>query len=346
MSSGNIAKMAKGRFIAITGVASGALGVLSDIGQPLAPFSAWLMVISAISLLLLLITRLFMEWGERILTAVYLSAFTLVVSGGLFFWQQYLSSSDNGIIATQVPEVLELQKILGVTEKIQKNIYEVAQSTKSIDHKMNNVKKEVSENPKKELQNMGVPWKLKSFKEAITNGDVETLQLFIDAGFSTNLYAGSNNNFFLSLIHDTPEDKFDIIISMLSNAYYIKINQPIRIYMMGDFSESFVDNPYLKIGSRAHSYFMSSYQMRTKNVPSTEISKVSLPSYTMKVNLLTIAVWEGKASYVQKLLRLGELSDFRGEMDVSRVEELKVITPISEAEFLGYKGIRKILLES
>lgn len=48
--------------------------------------------------------------------------------------------------------------------------------------KIENVKKETSDDPKKELANRGIPWKVESLEEAVRRGDVEAIKLFKDGG--------------------------------------------------------------------------------------------------------------------------------------------------------------------
>lgn len=45
-----------------------------------------------------------------------------------------------------------------------------------------NVKKEISSNPQKELANRGIPWEVESLEDAVRRGDIETINLFKDGG--------------------------------------------------------------------------------------------------------------------------------------------------------------------
>lgn len=53
--------------------------------------------------------------------------------------------------------------------------------TDDFDKKIENVKKETSDDPK-ELANRGIPWKVESLEEAVRRGDVEAIKLFKDGG--------------------------------------------------------------------------------------------------------------------------------------------------------------------
>jgi len=332
--------------IGVVGGVGSAGGLIADFFMPIAPFGFYLglglLILFFLSMALAVIpwTHDFMH--NKLQSYWYLpTGLTIFLLSTTMFGTYYISNNEDnhqqGWLASNIEVFNDMQRQLGL---IQEDVHTIANATKSIDHKMNNVKKETSQNPKKELQNMGVPWKLKSFKESITNGDIETLKMFIKAGFSTNLYAGANNNFFLSLIHDVPENKFNNVVDILVNEGFLKLNKPILIYVMGNFSEEFVQLPYGSIGNRSQAFFMADYAERFKK----DGTSASLSSYTIKVNLLTIAVWEGNLHYVQKLLKLGESSMFEGHMDAGNTNS-PIITPVGEAKVLKYADIQKLLLK-
>lgn len=52
----------------------------------------------------------------------------------------------------------------------------------SIDHTLQNVKKETSDDPRKELANQGILWDRNALKSAIKQGDLKVVQLFLDGG--------------------------------------------------------------------------------------------------------------------------------------------------------------------
>ena len=52
----------------------------------------------------------------------------------------------------------------------------------SIDHNLQNVKKETSEDPRKELANQGISWDRSALRSAIRQGDLKVVQLFLDGG--------------------------------------------------------------------------------------------------------------------------------------------------------------------
>lgn len=52
----------------------------------------------------------------------------------------------------------------------------------SIDHNLQNVKKETSDDPRKELANQGILWERNALGSAISRGDLKVVQLFLDGG--------------------------------------------------------------------------------------------------------------------------------------------------------------------
>lgn len=75
----------------------------------------------------------------------------------------------------------------------------------SIDHNLQNVKKETSDDPRKELANQGILWDRGALHSAIVNGDVKVVQLFLDGGMklsylNVDVALGRNNQTMLNLL--------------------------------------------------------------------------------------------------------------------------------------------------
>lgn len=62
------------------------------------------------------------------------------------------------------------------------NIEQTSSTIKQVDSKLDLVKKETSDNPRKELANRGITWEVKNFSTAVKNQDVETVRLFLEGG--------------------------------------------------------------------------------------------------------------------------------------------------------------------
>lgn len=61
---------------------------------------------------------------------------------------------------------------------------EISAGVRTIDRKLDNVKQETSQDPRKELANLGIAWSKERFVEAIKNGDLRLIGLFLDGGIN------------------------------------------------------------------------------------------------------------------------------------------------------------------
>jgi TPR repeat protein/gas vesicle protein len=85
----------------------------------------------------------------------------------------------------------QLEAISTRLQAIQGNVAEVKEDTTLIKSKLDNVqttinvvKKETSDDPRKELANRGVAWSNVGFSNALLNADIDTLKLFFSAGWN------------------------------------------------------------------------------------------------------------------------------------------------------------------
>lgn len=99
----------------------------------------------------------------------------------------YAKDNPNGFLATKIDSVASLQTNLGLIDSKlgnisakQDKIIEVIEKT---DKKIDLVKKETSDNPRKELANLGVSWDEDSFMQSIMQNDKNVFDLFIAGGF-------------------------------------------------------------------------------------------------------------------------------------------------------------------
>lgn len=100
----------------------------------------------------------------------------------------YAQNNPKGFLATKIESVADLQSSLGFISsrlddfslKQDKLIEGVVTANKKLDL----VKKETSENPRKELANMGISWTEDSFLNSIKQGDLYTVELFLKGGMN------------------------------------------------------------------------------------------------------------------------------------------------------------------
>lgn len=188
---------------------AGIVATLSDIAQPLAPIATYVMGASAVSLTILLLAKIIIQvWNEKMAISTCFSSVLFVLSGFLYMFQS--ASADaaaNGVLASEISGVGELQKLLGVVSErlesidsrvahIDNTISSFDEHVKSIDAsamRMNDelagvteqlaeVKKETSDDPRKELANIGMRWEYDNFLDALSNEDERAIKLYLQGG--------------------------------------------------------------------------------------------------------------------------------------------------------------------
>lgn len=98
----------------------------------------------------------------------------------------YAKDNPNGFLATKIDSIASLQTNLGLIDSKlgnisakQDKIIEVIEKT---DKKIDLVKKETSDNPRKELANLGVEWSYEQFRQSVISNDKQLVLLFIQGG--------------------------------------------------------------------------------------------------------------------------------------------------------------------
>ncbi|CAH6816302.1 hypothetical protein VCHA43P277_160021 [Vibrio chagasii] len=210
-------------------VASGAV-TIADLAQPVAPFAAYLMGASAIFCLILSFIKLIgREFGEGLTVSAYLGTGIFVMSSILYFYQA--SSQERmqkGLIASQISQFESLQYSLGM---IDKKLVSIDENLTSIDRKVGDVKKETSQNPRKELANLGLTWTGKDFHSSIMGNDRETIEMYFRGGMQIdrNYDDGySDKSILVDIIFKEPKG-WDTTLEM-AHAYGYDFNEVIFHY--------------------------------------------------------------------------------------------------------------------
>jgi hypothetical protein len=189
------------------------IGAINDLLSPMIAFSgyflAFMAVLFFVSLLAVMMPSIakafskipvpyelksfFSEyWAAPFL--IGLVVISIAVSGCSYFTS--VNSSDGGFIVKTFPEAADLQRSLGIIESNLKSIDQhsanIEKNTQEISSKADNFKREVSDDPQKELSNMGVSWSNESFSQALKRTDYRVVKLFIDAGW--NIFSEDNDN--------------------------------------------------------------------------------------------------------------------------------------------------------
>lgn len=114
------------------------MGFISDVLQPLSPFSEYLFYSSLLILIISLLSYLLIsKFRNRVLPIILLSVASSFVSGTLLALQQTNDEREsNGIIANTFPFFEKLQRSLGI---VQHDIGEIKQTTKEIQYTVHKV---------------------------------------------------------------------------------------------------------------------------------------------------------------------------------------------------------------
>lgn len=178
-------KKAFGFFLSVGGV----IGIVSDVFTPVTNFAGALIVpLLALTLLYALAERA--KLVERTLCAPNcpsavkallgeyrgfpllsgLLVLTLMMVASSFITRAH--ADEGGVAASYIPGVRELQTSL---DRIGMQLAELTSATREL-------KKETSDDPRKELSNMGIEWTSAAFHDAVVRGDFKALDLFIAGG--------------------------------------------------------------------------------------------------------------------------------------------------------------------
>ena len=112
-----VPKLASKKIVQFFGAFGLIAGIISDVLQPLAPFTSYLFFVSAIFFVLLLFTYLFFKRLRiKVLTSLTITIIILFFSGAFYILQNITNSKDNGILSN-IKTVEDLQVNLGFIDK-------------------------------------------------------------------------------------------------------------------------------------------------------------------------------------------------------------------------------------
>jgi TolA-binding protein len=120
-----------GKWAASFAFVSGAVG---DVLNPLAPFAAYIALVAAVAAAVIAIAMVLrLVLAARAMPALIFATSAAAIAGGVFAVQQQ-TNSQNGVIATLVPAVAQLQQSLGiVSEKVAKIEKTVTETQKTVE---------------------------------------------------------------------------------------------------------------------------------------------------------------------------------------------------------------------
>lgn len=201
---------------------AGAVVTISDLAQPIAPFSAYLIGVTSIVILILLITKFIVGyWHENLSTSLCFASLLFTLSSVLFIYQgNNTENHNNGILSSNVELISRFQADIGI---IKDSTLRSEHHLSSIDNKLDNVKQEVSEDPRKELANLGVAWSQDNFLQSIERGDLLTIELFLKGGMNPNSDHWMCLPIRLSLNKENPVEVYNLL-----KRYNLDINNQFK----------------------------------------------------------------------------------------------------------------------
>ncbi len=131
-------------------------GFIADILQPLAPFAAYIALIAAIgAMVVALAIALRLVLAARAMPALVFATTTAAIAGGVFALQ-HAEGGDDGLLASLVPAIGELQQSMGIVSarveaiqetvtETQKTVEQVQQTTEEVQQTAENVDKTTRE---------------------------------------------------------------------------------------------------------------------------------------------------------------------------------------------------------
>ena len=166
-----VAKLASKKIVQIFGAFGLITGIISDVLQPLAPFTSYLFFASAIFFVLLLFTYLFFKRLRiKVLTSLTIAIIILFFSGAFYILQNITNSKDNGILSN-IKTVEDLQVNLGF---IDKSLGEIKEDT-TIIKEDTKIIKEVTNFIMSKLKSIEEKKKTKEAKEAKEKETAESI---------------------------------------------------------------------------------------------------------------------------------------------------------------------------
>lgn len=187
-------------------ILGGVFGFISDFLQPIAEVGYIIATGCVVAILITLIMKIISP-VDNFLYKKYSNVwyapmfFTLVIFSAFLIAANYASlhigKNQQGIIATKSTFISKIQKNLMTIEESLSEIQELQkEGNKKLDRINNSIKKsteeirtlkkETSDNPRKELTNLGIEWNYDSFRNRIINNDSTAIILFLKGGMKYN----------------------------------------------------------------------------------------------------------------------------------------------------------------
>lgn len=191
---GRLVQRASGQEFSFFGLIGASTGLASDIYEPLLPSTAlWLLAsIAGFAICVRVFSRATESdvWKQKISGdgAIFFGGsipVVLILAVSQFVFPADPDENDS-LMARVFPAVESLQVSIGVLDErlasIDQGIAEIGDEVSAMREDMQGLKRETSENPRKELQNLGVDWNGDNFLNALADGDMLITKLFLVGG--------------------------------------------------------------------------------------------------------------------------------------------------------------------
>lgn len=151
--------------------------------------------------------------SDSITKGMALSTFGVLISTAFIVFQLISGNTGNGAVASVIPQLQPVQNtLLGMDAKLDE-----------INNKLDNVKKETSDDARKELQNIGVSWSGENFLNAVKDGDERVVSLFLQAGMRSETAKSEGRTLPIMLALNTfnPQEMLDLLLDYKLDINYV-----------------------------------------------------------------------------------------------------------------------------
>jgi hypothetical protein len=177
-----LATTAKLKYGAIPGI----ITTISDFVKPILDLTTPIMIGSAAGGVALAIIARFLKAprDRTVASGAFVCAILFLFSFGWWGAQHLIRGAEaNGVIAEIVPGASKVQNaLLASLGRIERNTQRTAEGVDKLGRSVDTLKKETSDNPRKELQNLGIPWTSDEYVGVIMRCDMLGIRLFRESG--------------------------------------------------------------------------------------------------------------------------------------------------------------------
>ena len=221
----------------------------------------------------------------------------------------YAKDNPNGFLATKIDSVANLQTSLGLIDSKISDISakqdKIIEGVEIANNKLDLVKKETSENPRKELANLGITWDDESFTDAMIKKDGKEVALFLNAGYKLKL---------------SPESAFTFAYDYIDkNGDITLLKQAIEIGAID--KDSFLNfrcnvdklNMLTKLKLPINDVYNYNKMILDKKIKTKQEKNIELDNsdfeypgfYSIEARPLIIAIWMKKQNFVDYFISIG-----------------------------------------